>query len=147
SRQRRHRRHPRAVRDGLVLRQRLLRGELGASHQRRAARAAARRPEEGPLVRRDPRARRWRARCDRRALPVIAALALLAAAASAAPLAVPAATPASSAAEARRLLLSCEKRFLHLHSIQGTIRRVATRGAEKQETETDFAYREDDHAR
>ena len=55
-------------------------------------------------------------------------------------------SPPDTAADARRLLLTCEKRFLHLHSIEGTMRRAAARGDEKAETETDFAYRDDDHA-
>ena len=65
--------------------------------------------------------------------------------AAAATIATPATPAADTAAEARRLLLTCEKRFLHLHTIQGTMHRIATRGDEKQETESDFAYRDDDH--
>lgn len=75
-------------------------------------------------------------------------IALLVAAAvtvSPAPASVSTPAPANDAADARRLLLSCEKRFLHLHSIQGTMRRSATRGSETQQTESDFAYRDDDH--
>lgn len=67
-------------------------------------------------------------------------IALLAAAAIATP-----PPPPDTAADARRLLLACEKRFLHLHTIEGTIHRTATRAGETEETESDFAYRDDDH--
>lgn len=83
------------------------------------------------------------------------------AAASATPAASPAATPAAgpedAALDGRRLLLDCEKQFLRLTSMKGTIRdravhhEIAARGKPSehpvQETESDFVYKRFDRIR